>query len=535
MTLSKHLGFVGAALALGALCSVACDDEPGELQLTERALEGNQKMNGDDQLETAFELDGDAMDGPIAGIDWSMIHSNQTDMAKTKVFISDPAPLSTFSGGGSKDTQDLGSWRYKNGSVPDKDNITNAYAAAYNNPDGDLIIYFGADRFANDGEALLGFWFFQDNVQLGANGRFTGTHKNGDLLILANFSKGGSVADIQALEWMNGSLTMLDSSNAACDSGAATHQCAIANTASTNSPWEYIGKDALADGPFPPSAFFEGGVNITKLFAAQNEAMPCFASFLAETRASTSVSATLKDFAIGSFPVCGLGISATCADSTLNADKTGYVHSFDGTVTNSGLGTIYGVEVAVSSGDDATAVALGTLGAGASVPFTVEIDTSETSATLSASVKASTTGPNGPFDLTASVDPQLEPTCNAPVYNPAISLQNTCAVSHVTLDGKLVVQASHDRRVCNDTPVPEGQENSVTMDITITDVDTDTILEVFEDVPAASCVDFDLQHYPTSLDANLGIAHNLRATGTISLYPNEQYVAEQPASCSMCL
>lgn len=50
-----------------------------------------------------------------------------------------PAPQSIFTGGGSKDPLDISQWKYKDGAVPDKDDITNAYAAAYN-ANGDLVI-----------------------------------------------------------------------------------------------------------------------------------------------------------------------------------------------------------------------------------------------------------------------------------------------------------------------------------------------------------------------------------------------------------
>ena len=42
---------------------------------------------------------------------------------------SDPAPQTIFTGG-RKDIQDIPDWGWKDGSVPDKDDITNAYDAA---------------------------------------------------------------------------------------------------------------------------------------------------------------------------------------------------------------------------------------------------------------------------------------------------------------------------------------------------------------------------------------------------------------------
>ena len=100
-----------------------------------------------------FELEGDATDDPaVAGDDWSTVNFGGGSAAARTGVDADPAPRSIFTGGGSKDPIDISSWRYKDGSVPDKDDITNAYAAAYN-VNGDLVIYFGADRYANDGDA----------------------------------------------------------------------------------------------------------------------------------------------------------------------------------------------------------------------------------------------------------------------------------------------------------------------------------------------------------------------------------------------
>ncbi len=46
--------------------------------------------------------------------------------------------------------------------MPDKDEILDAFVAKYD--DGNL--YFGADRFANNGDAQIGFWFFHDEISL---------------------------------------------------------------------------------------------------------------------------------------------------------------------------------------------------------------------------------------------------------------------------------------------------------------------------------------------------------------------------------
>src|SRR5262249_20984658 len=74
---------------------------------------------------------------------------------------------------------------------------------------------------------------------------------------------------------------------------------AIVNSAPINVPWSYRDKS----GNTQPQAgeFLEEGVDLTALGLSG-----CFNSFLAETRSSQSPTATLSDFALGSFPLCSL-------------------------------------------------------------------------------------------------------------------------------------------------------------------------------------------------------------------------------------
>ena len=85
-------------------------------------------------------------------------------------------------------------WKDEAGGLPDKDNLLHAYAARYSTaPSAECpvgagltsceLIYFGSDRFANDGDATQAFWFLQNRVTLGANSigggfGFTGTHQH---------------------------------------------------------------------------------------------------------------------------------------------------------------------------------------------------------------------------------------------------------------------------------------------------------------------------------------------------------------------
>ena len=221
--------------------------------------------------------------------------------------MADPAPQSIFTGGGSKDDLDIPGWKHKNGSVPDKDDITNAYAAAYTQG-GDTFIYFGLDRFAVQGSADVGFWFLQDDVApiagRGSTARSAAQHEVGDLLVLSEFSDGGTDISIKVLEWVGtggdeggGTLqTLVGGATglpADCDvTGTAVNVCANVNTApmlDANIPWNYVGKGGTRN--MPTASFFEGGINLSALLPEE----PCITNMVAETRSSFEVNAVLKD------------------------------------------------------------------------------------------------------------------------------------------------------------------------------------------------------------------------------------------------
>ena len=285
-------------------------------------------------ISGVFELDdADAFDDPtVPGEDWQTVNApaySGPAIVRTGVIADmhtgSPADPTIFGSNQTKDTVDIpGNWTYKSGSVPDKNDIDNAYAAAYvppSGPDqGHLIFVFGADRFsAGTGDAFLGFWFFQANVGPGPGGHFTGQHAPGDILVLANFQGGGSVPTVQVLKWVDSggdvapNLLQVFNGQAQCAAGHVGPACAITNTNNTTVYWpfEYKGQ-GLCSGPtctVPPLAFFEGGVDLTDLFG---DNLPCVTSFLAETRSSASVTADLKDFVTHLFELCKIGITKAC-------------------------------------------------------------------------------------------------------------------------------------------------------------------------------------------------------------------------------
>src|SRR5262245_56141762 len=145
-----------------------------------------------------FEIDGNATTQTTH--DWDLVFHN-TSGALDSVFLHDTANV--FFGGQTADNTDLSSWRYDpRENVTDTLNILDAFAATYVE-DGDLILYFGGDRRATVGSAAFGFWFLQDPaVGLNGNGRFTGNHVVGDLLVVVEVTQGGAVGTLAVYEWV---------------------------------------------------------------------------------------------------------------------------------------------------------------------------------------------------------------------------------------------------------------------------------------------------------------------------------------------
>lgn len=336
-----------------------------------------------------FEIDvpANALDQPTSGVnylgdDWQTVYKCFQDgdgynlgdctalgglnanLINTTGILHDHAPHTIFTTGGSKDPQKIEQWRWKEGSVPDKDNILHAGAAAYmvNN---ELIMYIFADRYSNDGDAMMGAWFFQDEVKTIESGpdagKFSGSHKNGDILWLGHFSGGGVVASLQVLKWnapgSGGADTACTDANPALPNQIkGTNLCLVSegpggpgtgyvasvtdvaqDKPSRLAPWDYTPKQGPA-GYFPYNSFMEGGINITQMLGAT----PCFSSFLLETRSSTSVTATLKDFVLGQIDTCKIEVDKTCT-AQLDAERDGIDYNFRIYVKNSGFANLTSV------------------------------------------------------------------------------------------------------------------------------------------------------------------------------------------------
>lgn len=295
----------------------------------------------------SFELDGNATNGPAPGDDWDNVchqvlgsdcsTSADTTGAAAVDWVSEPnINASIFTGGGSKDPQDINQWAWKDGAggLPDKDNLLHSFAARYNTSEGD-VLFFGSDRLDNSGDAQQGFWFFQNSVALGSNAvnggtGFTGVHRTGDLLVISDFSNGGTTSTITVYSWDptckktggtcgDANLRTLATSTTANCATAGTNDkfCGEVNAGTITMPWSFTDKSGTANNGALNGEFYEGGVNLTALGLGDR----CFASVASETRSSTSTTATLKDFILGGFGHCGS--STTTQESTGGSTSIG--------------------------------------------------------------------------------------------------------------------------------------------------------------------------------------------------------------------
>jgi hypothetical protein len=358
-------------------------------------------------LDNLFELDGNAVDDPaVLGDDWSSVLCTGSGTPAEPFDcippFTPPGPIGGNSGattglvidpigddetthfkGGDKDTQDIPDWDVVSQNDTPKDDIEHAYAAAYTAADGDLIIYAGDDRFATAGTASHGFWFFKNKITQNGS-KFDGVHADGDILVTVEFQQGGTEAVINVFRWEtqpvgnDPNLQLLFSGETNVTPGVpfcnpqqgspgdpdfipADVVCGVTNAGTVASPWDYVSSSAgagVTDEDFPPQSFFELGINITELTGGT-----CFASFLASSRSSASEQATIKDFVLSGFPLCGVEVTKTCVPPATVVEENKLRTTFHVDITSVGSGTIHNVklaEMALGTGEECRITAVGT-------------------------------------------------------------------------------------------------------------------------------------------------------------------------------
>jgi hypothetical protein len=384
--------------------------------------------------------------------------------SSVRTFLDGTASTDSFTGGGSKDPADISQWKWSGTPTPNKDTLNSGYAAAYTAPNSSFHLMFGADRVSPSGDANIGIWFFQNTVKLNPDGSFSGLHKNGDIFIISSFTGGGGTSNIQILQW-----------STSCKSGVTkptAGQCADSNllllavqastVACTNSPYcattNALTTNSLWQGPIASPLFFQGGINLSyAVNGFDGGALPCFSSFLEETRSSQSTSAVLKDFLLGGFPVCSLTITKQCDTANppvLVNNGTQVLYSWKGVVHNTGVGTLSGIVIDdnLPTGtlthptllDSATNSPTTTLAPGATGTYTA----TATVASLTAKNTASAKGFFGTSEIDA---PAASDTCTAPISG-SVGVVKHCVAPGPGLScsgSGCVVQVPVKATVCN--------------------------------------------------------------------------------------
>jgi hypothetical protein len=290
-----------------------------------------------------FELDGNVAQNTATPppYDWSCVFNNPSghagcppsanpaDTATTPTLLGsifqadftnpDPTYFSS-NGAGVKDIDQLNQWGCVTLNNPlNKDDILNAYGAAFlaqgnSSKAGHELLYLAQERDSNNGDSFAGFWIMH-NQHACSNGTFTNPqHDPGDLLVVSNYTNGGSTSTIQLYSWdtsVTNNLKLLASGftcGAANPPPGLVHPediCGIANDANNvfTEPWApHLSLDS--------NQFVEAGIDITALIdqgvfpVSSDPNASCFNDFLAETRSSQETTATLKDFTTGRFTFC---------------------------------------------------------------------------------------------------------------------------------------------------------------------------------------------------------------------------------------
>jgi hypothetical protein len=180
------------------------------------------------------------------------------------------------------------------------------------------------------------------------------------VLITAEYTGTSGVSLIQAFVWVgDGATGHLNTTPVAtgvdCQSISGPDAiCATTNRSpilAANIPWlvqTKLGKTStpgLTTSDLDIGELFEGAIDLTAKGLSG-----CFSQFLADTRSSASPTATIFDYTLGSFPLCGISVGKTCPASASNphllADGSTLETQFNVPITTQGPGSQSAVTLA---------------------------------------------------------------------------------------------------------------------------------------------------------------------------------------------
>ena len=316
--------------------------------------------------------------------------------------ITQTTPFPTrWQGNDTKDTDiiEAPGWGWVDLAPLDKNDLLHGFAAMYRfdvdklpdgtttDPDLENVVYFGSDRKAQEGDAQVGFWILKNPIGLLCGGDFAGQHAVGDVLVVTNFTSGGGVGTVNIYKWREAGGPDTGEPDDLLGGGAnETHPnldllavqqdcdfigfnigpgCGSVATLSNEdgqtpetSPWAFVpkqtGNNPYQPGQYPPQTFFEGGINLDH---PDIQLSGCFSGFVAESRASQSLSAQRHDFLLGNFETCGFTITKQVdTDPT----KVGDTVTYTITITNTGIASLWPTSIDDSIAGDLLTPSLNT-------------------------------------------------------------------------------------------------------------------------------------------------------------------------------
>ena len=182
---------------------------------------------------------------------------------------------------------------------------------------------------------------------------FTGEHKDGDLLVVSEFTSGGTVSTINVYRWDGGDATGVAGQPTPVANGVDCRDDTLRPERRGLRSSEHGGDHhAVADLPKPERRVGHRSA-IARVLRGRHEpdesdlGGKCFSTFLGDTRSSTSLTATLFDFAGGTIGSCETTLTTTAGingpTTTIDGSNTAANGTASSGIDNATL-TVSGVD-----------------------------------------------------------------------------------------------------------------------------------------------------------------------------------------------
>ncbi len=217
--------------------------------------------------------------------------------------------------------------------------------------------------------------------------------------------------------------------------------------------WSFTDKGGFS--AYQSGEFLEIAVNLNAIFGNN---IPCFSTFFAETRSSTSATASLSDLTSPvSFPLCSMNVTKVCTGSSVVGGNQ-VQYNFTGDVINTGASTIYAATIADTPPGSCTISTLtqpsaSGIAGGSSASYSGNMLCSGILSTAdknSVSATASSSSTGTPLNVGPAVADWGDPstgTCPPPITR-GLTLTKACK-SCLVGGASVSVQVSEAFKVCN--------------------------------------------------------------------------------------